>query len=384
VALVAQEKTMVMILTSSVDRLNTFLKTASSHTDAGLRGHIVMGNESADLDSVVSSLVYAYYLHHRSTDENKCILPLINMPSAHFRLKPEIAFWLDEAGVDIRHLIFSDGVDLNDWDAKGQLRVTLVDHNVLSPSQSYLQDAVFEVIDHHYAEDQPFPRLERLVIEPVGSTATLVAECILDTMPELIDDTLAKFLLGPILLDTVNLDRSKGRCQDKDILIALRLLTISPLPRDEVFVELMTKKSDVSGLQAEELFIRDVKTWTVSDFRFAISVIPIKLKPWLEENPELPAKIEWYRLNMDLDLYLLMAYSHAPRFNREIIGHAADELFLTRLFTSFLEPLLGLAPLNDMPLALEGGHRFLAYTQNNALMSRKKLVPLLKRYLEEL
>lgn len=372
-----------MIPIGSVAGLNSYLRTAGWHIDASFRRHLVMGNESADLDSVVSTLMYAYYLYHRETSEHIEILPLINTRSDCFSIKPEIAFWLDEAGVDIEHLIFTDSLDLSDWAGNGQLRLTLVDHNLLSPSQTFLKDSVVEIIDHHYVEEHQFPQLERRIIEPVGSTATLVAECILDSMPELLDVDLAKFLLGPILLDTGNLDRSKGRCNDKDILIAARLLAISLLPRDKVFAELMTKKTDVSGLRAEELLVRDVKTGTIGDFRFALSVIPVKLKSWFEENPNLLTIIEQYRVNMGLDLYLVMAYSVTPRFSREIIVHAADSEFLSRLFASFLKPLLGLEPLTDLLQPPGGKLRFFFCTQNNSLISRKKLFPQLSRYLEK-
>jgi exopolyphosphatase len=342
-----------------------------------------MGNESADLDSVVSSMMYAYYLYHRETSEPIGILPLINTRSGCLSLKPEIAFWLDETGVAIEHLIFTDSLDLRDWAVNGQLRLTLVDHNRLSPSQNFLKDSVVEIIDHHYVEEHQFPQLERRIIEPVGSATTLVAECILDTMPELLDEGLAKFLLGPILLDTVNLDRSKGRCNNKDIMIADRLLAISPLPCDKVFAELMTKKTDVSGQRAEELLVRDVKTGTSGDFRFALGVIPVKLKSWFVENPNLLTIIEQYRVDMGLDLYLVMAYSWTPRFSREIIVHAPDSEFLSRLFASFLKPLLGLEPLTDFPLPPGGKLRFFFCRQNNFLISRKKLFPQLVRYLEK-
>lgn len=70
-----------METTCSVDRLNTFLKKARTPLDARLRRHIVMSNESVDLDAVVSSLMYAYYLQNRSKDERTCVLPLINIPT---------------------------------------------------------------------------------------------------------------------------------------------------------------------------------------------------------------------------------------------------------------------------------------------------------------
>jgi hypothetical protein len=178
------------------------------------------------------------------------------------------------------------------------------------------------------------------------------------------------------------LDPAKGRCHEKDILMASRLLAINPLPRNKVFAELMSKKTDPSGLSEQDLLIRDLKTWSIGDLRLGISVIPILLVPWIENNPNLFATIEEFRISNRFDLYLLMTYSCVPRFCREIMGRATDEDFLATLFASFLIPFLGLQPMTSAPLSPKTKQGFLCYEQTNRGISRKKLVPQLKRYLE--
>lgn len=54
--------------------------------------------------------------------------------------------------------------------------MTLVDHNVLTQADSFLQNSIVQVIDHHKRE-RPLDRHD--IIESVGSCCTLVAEMVL-------------------------------------------------------------------------------------------------------------------------------------------------------------------------------------------------------------
>lgn len=54
------------------------------------------------------------------------------------------------------------------------LDLVLVDHNRLCNEQKMLRPAVRQVFDHHDL-DEPFHTAERVVVEPVGSCASLVA-----------------------------------------------------------------------------------------------------------------------------------------------------------------------------------------------------------------
>jgi exopolyphosphatase len=363
-----------------VDAFNSFLLNAKERIGPGLPQHIVLGNESADLDSIVSASMYAYFLHRRFSGAGVNIAPLANIPSSDISLRPDVLFLFTEAGVDERNLVFLDSFQSGDFLSGGRLRLTLIDHNDLAPSQFHLKRAVVEILDHH-ADEKQFPDLERRVIEPVGSCATLVAERILTASPELLDERLALFLLGPILLDTVNLDPSKGRCREKDLSIASRLLAVARFSRTEFFDRLRERRGDLSSIGPPAALRRDFKSWTAGGFRFGASVIPVEVGSWLDGRPGVLSAIRDFASTMRLDLYLIMAYHLKGVFSRELIAYSADGRLLRDAHAAFLKPLLALEPLAGMDLESDSRENFLFSIQGNTDISRKILAPKLKRHL---
>jgi exopolyphosphatase len=358
---------------------NSYLLKAKKQIKSDLFQHIVMGNESADLDSIVSASMYAYFLRHQSSRNDINIVPLINTRSSEISLRPEVIFLFANTGLDIENLAFQDCLHPEEFHMAGRLKLTLIDHNELAHAQSRLKNAVEEIIDHHVDEKQ-FRNIAHRVIEPVGSCATLVAEHILDAAPELLDKHLAKFLFGPILLDTVNLDPSKGRCREKDIAIASRLLKLGTFPRTKFFEQLMEKRSDLSSFDPHDLMIKDFKIWTANGFRFGISVIPIKVERWLSRNPDLLFMIREFAVTMKLDLYLIMAYQVEATFAREIIVYSSEHGVLSRTYCSFLKPILNLDPLTNIHFQSETMENFIISIQRNSDISRKILAPKLRQY----
>ena len=126
-------------------------------------------------------------------------------------------------------------------------KVTLVDHNVLSDSMSFLEPFVQEIIDHHKDEGLYAKTVEnsKRKIEMVGSTTTLIAENFLnnqflnktvfsgvgnshDDGAQLRDaDTdehnnsrnISYMLFSTILLDTMDLSPRSKKSYEKRILI---------------------------------------------------------------------------------------------------------------------------------------------------------------------
>ena len=75
-------------------------------------------------------------------------LPLLNIPRSDFPLRTEIAFLLGKFDITASNLIFSDDLDLHEVKAKTDLKVTLVDHHVLSESMADLEENVMQILDH--------------------------------------------------------------------------------------------------------------------------------------------------------------------------------------------------------------------------------------------
>ncbi len=366
-----------------VERFNRYLLSARNNTKSDLIQHVVMGNESADLDSIVSAAMYAYFLSRRDPGGHVNIVPLINIGASLLSLRPEVAFHFARTGVDIASIPFVDSLCLEQLHSAGRLKLTLIDHNELAVRQSNLESGVVEIIDHH-ADEHRFEDIGHRVIEPVGSCATLVAEQILDGCPELLDKNLARFLLGPVLLDTVNLDPSKGRCREKDSIVGGELLRLGEICRTQFLEQLTEKRTDISSLTPDELMAKDLKIYAANGLRFGISVIPVNVEQWLDGSPGRLVGIREFAAATQLDFYLIMAYHVDGVFAREVIGFSADRGLLSRTFSSLLTPLLGLEPLTEMGFDREARDSFFISKQNHTNISRKVLVPKLKQYFLDL
>ena len=192
--------------------VNSFLKSCRTRLTALIHTanpsqphlHVVMGNESADLDSIVCSITYAYFSQWKSNQAEKAaaqedlFFPLINIPRIDFPLRTEVVKAFQMCNISPEDLIFVDDPVLTQQQPQ-QLQIPileimtsqsrtnpildliLVDHNALCYKQAHLLPYVREVVDHHKDENLYKDRTEeiKIRIDPVGSCATLVGELIL-------------------------------------------------------------------------------------------------------------------------------------------------------------------------------------------------------------
>eukprot|EP00921_Rhytidocystis_pertsovi_P000342 GHVQ01000669.1.p1 GENE.GHVQ01000669.1~~GHVQ01000669.1.p1 ORF type:complete len:231 (+),score=16.98 GHVQ01000669.1:33-725(+) len=160
---------------------------------------VVMGNTTADTDSVCSAICLAYLWESEGTVIG---IPLVNCDRQNFVLSRLSHGWLKRILCDdiASHLLFREEVDMT----QENLRVTLVDHNVLDEAQAYLRPVVRRVIDHHDDKKTWLPGVnaETVDIAPVGSCCTLIAEmwrrAVGDRVIEKLPDTVRWLLLGAI------------------------------------------------------------------------------------------------------------------------------------------------------------------------------------------
>lgn len=177
---------------------------------------LVIGNESADLDSITSSVLYAYLRSSQpraSNNDAQCDahVPLLNIPKADINIRPELLALLRHANAEPSHLITLDDVAFsqsspnvqnesldNDKtyrqslqpDRKGlrpgNTRLVLVDHNALDGRLASLSEdtslgfrpSIVACIDHHDDEHQiPLDTGdEPRIIQKCGSCTSLVLE----------------------------------------------------------------------------------------------------------------------------------------------------------------------------------------------------------------
>ncbi|XP_019719224.1 exopolyphosphatase PRUNE1 [Hippocampus comes] len=365
--------------------MNDFLSTchaavkASDGLPSGHPFHVVLGNEACDLDSMVSSLVYAYYLSKTRGDEEVLSVPLLNIRQGELLLRSDNVFLLRQAGLSPDFLLFRDQLDLAALRRAGRLRLTLVDQNVLPSSDADLEGAVVEVIDHHALERNPSPSCP-ITVETVGSCATLVTERLVHKAPHVLDQQLAQLLYATILTDCVNMAPAAGKVTAKDsqYVAALEARFPSLPPRAALFQALHNAKFDVSGLNTEQMLMKDMKMLKGS-LSMAVSVLFLPIEAFLQ-RVELEAELCSFCHKLGLDLLVLMSisFTEAKQPVRELalFSHSAP---CREQVSHFLERA-GDPPLDLRPISSPHAH-VAAYHQGNALASRKKLLPLLKDFL---
>ncbi|MCE2982162.1 MAG: hypothetical protein LW832_01225 [Parachlamydia sp.] len=89
--------------------------------------YLVMGNESADMDSIVSALTYSYANH-----KNDLWIPLINIFQSELYLRKHVMHTFKTLNIDPNRILYKEHMAaLESLSLKRRLRVVMVDHNKL-------------------------------------------------------------------------------------------------------------------------------------------------------------------------------------------------------------------------------------------------------------
>ncbi|KAM4629984.1 exopolyphosphatase PRUNE1-like [Polymixia lowei] len=368
--------------------MEAFLQSSSTAVKACSQGntpfHVVLGNESCDLDSVMSSLALAYFLSRTaSVPGSSVVVPVLNILQSEFRLRSDIIFLLKEAGISTQSLLFRDQLDLAGLHDDKRLDLTLVDHNVLPCTDSGLEGAVVEVIDHHQLERTTSSSCP-VTLETVASCATLVTDRILTKAPEILDRQLALMLYGAIVVDSVDLSPEAGKVTPRDTLVVRRLETQFPdLPqRGALYQALHKAKFNLSGLTTEEILLKDMKTVAGGDLRIAVSSVYMTLDCFLQRLTLQQELCEFCHARR-LGALVAMTISFSGQSDeplRELAVYSSSSLYrqeISHALLSVRSPPLRLSPISSPYKDI------LAYHQGNAHGSRKKLLPVLKGFLSD-
>lgn len=247
--------------------METFLvksKQALTNLSVYEKIRIVLGNQSCDLDSAVCALVqglFQYYDVQKENRSNVAVIPVMNIFEKEFRVKTEVLYYLKHHKVPLSLLTFRDQIDLHALNVDNKLELVLVDHHTLTDEDSSLADSVVEIIDHRPQDAAWNWTGKRINLQTVGSCATLVAKTVLEKHPNLIDSQISNLLRGPILVDTCNFSREADRATPTDFEVIQSLEEVGSLDteRDVVYREILSAKTDISGLTPGDLMIKDLK-----------------------------------------------------------------------------------------------------------------------------
>ena len=183
------------------DALEQYLFIASDPERRSFASHAVIGNEAADLDSIVSAVVAAFAL---TTIHGVLYLPVVHMDRMDFlpmrREFSALLRWVAGSHCDrVVSLMTGCIVFLSDEKELNQLlpgNFLLVDHNV--PTGIFAKVRVTGVIDHHELQGGSIPAVEPFILERVGSCGSLVFR----EYRKLLGSFAIKLLLGVAALDT--------------------------------------------------------------------------------------------------------------------------------------------------------------------------------------
>jgi manganese-dependent inorganic pyrophosphatase len=216
----------------------------------------VIGHRNPDTDSVCSAIAYAH-LKQRLGHPNV-------RPARPGEITAETEFVLDYFGVPVPDLL---------TDAAGQ-NVILVDHNEIGQALPHIEQArILEIWEHHRIGDLRPPEPIVVHCEPVGATATLIAE---QYFAHGITPTrsMAGIMLASILSDTVGF--RSPTTSEKDHAISSRLLPLADIDPD-TFGQQM-RKARTTALEHDSvasLLANDFKEFRIGDLRVGISQVEV-------------------------------------------------------------------------------------------------------------
>ena len=266
--------------------LNEYLRWGNKLPD-DFKIHIVMGNQSADMDSSVSSVFQAYILSRIKPAQGTFYFPLMNSFERDFELRKDVAYWFnhyneDEGGIKKDDLVFLDHFPISKLARevfsrkknKSKLAITLIDHNELPPHQKVLTPYVVTIFDHHKNSGiwpgKKKGKVEITINDTATNTITMVINDfatkyngvfkeILTGQPQLV-----RFLYGGILMDASN---KKGAIKDSLDKVATKYLEDRGLTSQEAVkadVKLLKAlREDTEGFSPLQLLLKDAKDFEV-------------------------------------------------------------------------------------------------------------------------
>ncbi|KAK8051996.1 hypothetical protein PG993_003381 [Apiospora rasikravindrae] len=374
----------------------------------------VVGNESADLDSLCSAILLAYLRTH--SPPHTLHIPLCHIPRDDLSLRPEFTSVLHRAGTSPEDVITLTELPGSDSLSPKDTRWLLVDHNALTGQLAQLYGAQVESCIDHHADEGMVPKDSPLrVIEKTGSCASLVVEKCRDAWDALsassseeearaVDTNLAYLGLGPILIDTSNLQNADKTTKfDTDAVTYLESKlkggaqqaaassksgSSGSYERKAFHDEVAHLKEDITSLSLCDILRKDYKEWEDAGVRLGTSSVPQDfafLAKKAEGEDALAEVIREWATEKDLGLMtVLTTSSDDGKFKRELLVWAQSEKAAqaARNFEKRCSEELGLSPWNNGRLDIdEAGRWRRCWTQANLKNSRKQIAPMLREAL---
>ncbi|MCJ1288175.1 Exopolyphosphatase [Xylographa opegraphella] len=422
--------------------LRAFLSYAKTSLHAALRHQkdvtLVIGNESADLDSMTCSLLYAYIRSQAPPKDafTPLYIPLVNITADDVSLRPEFSALFPHANISAAHLITSADLPIATQSAQllppEKTRWILVDHNKLQGTLAHIySDRVRGTIDHHDDENcvpkdtDPEPRR----IEKCGSCTSLVVRYVQSDWDALsssalssgaghargdalIDDCavtrvwdaqVAKLALASILVDTRNLqDKDKTKDVDREAVtyleskIKLSSKEARTWDRSAFFKDIDGAKQNIDSLALNDILRKDYKEWSEAGCKLGMSSVVKPLDFLVNKagreagtgaEEAFYATIKGFMAARGLGVFAIMTAftSSEGAFQRQLlVASREDTRAAVARFDSSNTAELGLESIPVGKNVDDKGSDVSSrsWIQHNTSMSRKQVAPMLRKALQ--
>lgn len=367
--------------------VRTFLVTAKRSLQQAIKNQtptsFIIGNESADLDSITCALVYGYIQSSKveSKRTGKLYIPITNLSASDLSLRPELTALLQHADISPSELITLDDLSLGEASVEEgtspaflpaeKTDWTLVDHNSLQGKLGDLyRHRIHAVIDHHEDENliPHHPNISPRIITKSASCSSLVTNYLRETWQDLgsmvsstigsaqedgrlVDDfayastwdaQVAKLALGAILIDSINMQATHkiSEADTKAVRFLEAKIHISykygkSYSRDGFFAELNEAKSNIAALSLRDILRKDYKQWQEGDLKLGISSVVQSIKYLRERKEEnLRDVVQKWASEKSLNVFAIMTAHHHhgendddddDGFRRELVLYAFDD-----------------------------------------------------------
>ena len=294
---------------------------------------VVVGNEAADADSIVSAICLAFLRHKKCSSidpaKDTRFIPIAHVSRSLLHLRRDIHVLLLAVGLAPSDIICIDDINISSIYANNTSKTILVDQNTVPPGLREFSTTIDEIIDHHSDLNQcPWVMGDKRVIafdfttaKPlVGSSCTLVAEEFRGS--EWMTPEIAHLLLGVISLDTFNMDAVINKGTPRDATAMEWLHVLAGVDKDKLFASLRDSKLDPlfwNEISSLESFQLDYKLFlSIKGIKIGVSSVLLSSNDIIKKQDFLTS-CKIFLEDTDVDVFVIMAFRFSPEPMREIL-----------------------------------------------------------------
>jgi len=366
--------------------------------------HIVMGNEAADADSIISSICQAYFLSKISGGNTDIYAPILSITAEELLLRRETVILLEMAGIHQEDILYSSDIDLSKFFRNEKLVLTLTDHNTIRNSLQEFGSAVTGILDHHQdlgmhphvtgeSRDIAFEfTAEGTGRATVASCCTQVAELFL-RQAEAIEPEVATLLLGVIAIDSANFLPAAGKVTPRDLAAAEALAPLATSSSDDLFELLSNVKYDVAfwnSLSVPDCLRYDYKQFESACHVFGMSSVLCSIEGLAQKDSFLEA-LQQFQKQKNIELLVIMSHERKPTSRRQLLLFSSQPESIRGVF-EYLMDTCAFLELDHCDILSNGAlcpssspeTNLVFFQQKNIKATRKQVAPVLIKYFSNL